>query len=319
MSQHSERVAFAAIWHQLPFEELAALVHHADALGYEAAYLDGDVTTVPSLGERDVLDGWTVQVALTLATRQIQIAAIHLVHHWNAARLAQSIATLERIAPGRQRTLVSVGGQEGDRSAGLRFPAHAERVLWLDEMLEAMKRLWSEPEVSCSGTFVQLEAARVRPRPDPAPVIEIGASATPTLGVVARRADAWNVNLPVVPYAVDAAADRLARECESVGRDPAGIERSQWLFARPERAGDDARTLAEYRRFAPWFSRFSDEELRLGFLSGGPETARERLTRFSQELALDLPVIDVTGLELAEARTVLEIFAPRHGGRASAS
>ena len=41
------RVGFAAIWHQLPFEQLLALVRHAERLGYEAAYLDGDVTDVP--------------------------------------------------------------------------------------------------------------------------------------------------------------------------------------------------------------------------------------------------------------------------------
>ena len=67
MSQAS-RLGFAAIWHGLPYEDLLELVRHAEALGYEAAYLDGDVTSVPSLGDRDVLDGWTVQTALTMAT-----------------------------------------------------------------------------------------------------------------------------------------------------------------------------------------------------------------------------------------------------------
>ena len=80
-------VAFS--WHQLGFEELRALVRHAEAKGFAAAYVDGDVSVIPSLGERDVLDGFTVTTALLAATERIAVTSIRLVHHWNAARLAQ--------------------------------------------------------------------------------------------------------------------------------------------------------------------------------------------------------------------------------------
>ena len=36
-------------WHQLPFEELRELVRHAERRGYAAAYVDGDVSVIPSL------------------------------------------------------------------------------------------------------------------------------------------------------------------------------------------------------------------------------------------------------------------------------
>ena len=310
MSPAPARIAFAAIWHQLPYEDLLALVRHAEALGYEAAYLDGDVTAVPSLADRDVLDGWTVQTALTMATERIALAAIHLVHHWNAARLAHAVASLERLAPGRQRVLVAVGGQPSDVRAGLPFPSHPERVAWLDETLDAMTRLWSEPEVSMTGRFVRLDRASVNPRPDPPPPLEVAAAGGRTLSVVARRAASWNINLPPVPDAVAAASRTLAEACSAWDRDPASVERSLWFFARPERTPDDPATLAEFRRFAPWFARFGDGALRPGFLVGGGESARARLAAASQELALDLPVVDVTGLPLAEACAALDVFAP---------
>ena len=88
------RLGFAATWQQLPYEELLELVRHAEALGYEAAYVDGDASPMQSLGGRGLPDGWTVQTALILATQRIRIASVRLVNHWNAARLAQSAATL---------------------------------------------------------------------------------------------------------------------------------------------------------------------------------------------------------------------------------
>jgi len=97
------RLGFAATWQQLPYEDLLELVRHAESLGYEAAYVDGDASPMQSLGGCGPPDGWTLQTALTLSSRRIRIASVRLVNHWNAARLAQSAATLERIAPGRQR------------------------------------------------------------------------------------------------------------------------------------------------------------------------------------------------------------------------
>src|SRR5262249_5324747 len=99
-------LAGALVWHTHPFQDLLALVRPAQALGYRAAYVDGDVSMIDSRGDGDVLDGWTTTVALLVSTTRIEIGSIRLVHHWNPARLAQAVATVERIAPGRLRFLV---------------------------------------------------------------------------------------------------------------------------------------------------------------------------------------------------------------------
>ncbi len=313
------RLAFATIWHQLPFEELLTLVRRAERLGYEAAYIDGDVTTIPSLGERDVLDGWTVQTAIALRTERIRLASIRLVHHWNAERLARATATLERIAPGRQRLFLGVGGQPADARTGLSFPSHADRVTWLGETVDAVRQLWTGEEVTTSGNHVRLNGARVRPALASPPAVEIAAAARRTLDVVARHADAWNLNLPAIEATVAGATRNLAEACERHGRSPLEIERSLWIFARPDRTVDDPSTLAEYRRFAPWFREFSDDALTPGFLVGGEGPARERLDQLAGRLALDLPVVDVTGLDLEAASGALEALAPLHEPAAAAS
>jgi alkanesulfonate monooxygenase SsuD/methylene tetrahydromethanopterin reductase-like flavin-dependent oxidoreductase (luciferase family) len=147
-------LAAAFTWHQLPFEELAALVRHAEALGYAAAYVDGDVSQLATVGERDVLDGWTVTTALAQRTTRIQLASIRLVHYWNAARLAQSFASFERIAPGRQRAFLAIGAHPADRAFGLPYPPVADRIAWLGETLAALRALWRGTPVVQRGRVV---------------------------------------------------------------------------------------------------------------------------------------------------------------------
>jgi alkanesulfonate monooxygenase SsuD/methylene tetrahydromethanopterin reductase-like flavin-dependent oxidoreductase (luciferase family) len=110
-------VAFA--WHTHPWKDLLGLVQHAEELGFAAAFVDGDVTTLASKSERDVLHGWTVLTALLAHTRRIQIGSIRLVHHWNAAQLAQAVATAELLFPGRLRCVIAAGDRPNDASFGL--------------------------------------------------------------------------------------------------------------------------------------------------------------------------------------------------------
>ena len=105
----------------------------------------------------DVLDGWTLTTALLARTQRIQIGSMRLVHHWNAARLAQATASAERIAPGRLRFLISIGDRPHDERFGLQRPNAGERVLWLDEMLTAVRGLWRGESVSMNGRFVTLD------------------------------------------------------------------------------------------------------------------------------------------------------------------
>src|SRR4029453_19202376 len=105
------------------------LVRLAEELGYDAAFVDGDATLHPG---RETLDGWTATVALLARTQPIPIGSLRLVPHWNAARLAQSVASAERIAPGRLRFLASIGDRPIDARFGLPDLPPAERIRWLD-------------------------------------------------------------------------------------------------------------------------------------------------------------------------------------------
>ncbi len=303
-------LAVAFVWHGFVWEDLLALVRRADALGYRAAWVDGDVSILPSRGERDVLDGWTVTTALLAATERIEIGSIRLVHHWNAAKLAQAVATAERIAPDRLRCLLSIGGHRLDTAFGLAFPPPAERIAWLEETVVALRRLWAGETVTSTGRHVRLDGARVRPLPRGGRMpIEVAGRGPRMLAAVAAHADRWDVNLPPVATRVHDAAQQLAAACHERGRDAAEIGRSLWIFTRAGVDPGDPAVHAAFRRWNPWFGWIPDRELPEAILAGSIPECRARLAAIRRELAIDLPVLDLSGLDRDAAERVMTELA----------
>ena len=296
-------------WHVLPWEDLLAIVRHAEQLGYAAAHVDGDVSMLTARQDAECLDGWTVTTALLASTQRIGIGSLRIVHHWNAARLAQAAATAERIAPGRLRFGISIGDWAVDARFGLRVPTAAERVDWLDETLDAVRALWRGETVTRSGPHVCLDRARVRPIPPGGRIrISVAGRRPRMLGVVARHADVWDVNLPPLAGRVTAAAERLAQACADCGRDPGEIERSMLLFTRVGVAPEAA--LGEYRRLNPWFGEIPDSEASRALIVGEPARCRERIRELSAELGLRHPILDLSGLGATPARRLLDLLGP---------
>jgi alkanesulfonate monooxygenase SsuD/methylene tetrahydromethanopterin reductase-like flavin-dependent oxidoreductase (luciferase family) len=292
--------------HHRSFGEVLALVERAEALGYRTAYVDGDVTVVPSRGDDPVLDGWTATVALLARTSRIEIGSIRLVHQWNAARLAQAVATAECVAPGRLRFLASIGGQPSDRRFGFALPPASERIAWLDEWLAALRRLWAGERVTVDGRYVTLDDAFVRPLPRGGSMpIEVGGAGARLLEVVARHADRWDLNIPPVARLVRDATSQLASACQAVGRDPTSIGRSMWLFARPGRSPGDASLAVEFRRWHSWFRSLPDADVGEAILTGPTSACRARIAAIRGDLGIDLPVLDLAGLSNREAERAL--------------
>ena len=299
-------VAFGA--HTHPFETLLELVRHAEALGFDLAWVDGDVSM---MRRPEVLDGWTVTTALLARSERIAIASLRLPHHWNAARLAQAAATAHRLFGERFRFVCSAGAQPVDRRFGLDWGGPAERVARLDETLEALRALWRGEPVTHQGRFVQLDGARIQATPPGGRLrIEIAGRGRRLLEVVAAHADGWDVNWPPIRARVEQAAAWLAEACARRGRDPASISRSLWIFTRLDRDPEDPALEREFRSGNPWFEEVSSEELREGLVAGDAARCTRRVIEIHQALDIDLPILDLTGLGASASRRTLEAFAP---------
>jgi hypothetical protein len=83
-----------------------------------------------------------------------------------------------------------------------------------------------------------------------------------------------------------------------------------WIYTRVQRSYDPTSAIAEYRRLNPWFDSLSDEECAAATVVGSAEHCRARLAELGDELKLDFPVIDLSGLDAAASRITLEGMAP---------
>jgi alkanesulfonate monooxygenase SsuD/methylene tetrahydromethanopterin reductase-like flavin-dependent oxidoreductase (luciferase family) len=257
--------------HWLELGAVLRLARRADELGYDLVIVDGDPTLDGAKPDRPVYDPTALAAAAIAHTRSARIAGIHLPLFWDAERLARQLATLQALANGRLVALFGVGATR----AGAAQPGPAERVARLDELLARARALLSEP--------VPFAVSAAGPR---------------ALDVVRRHADVWDANVPPL-------AERLRPLRERLGR---ALPTWCWVFARPAAGLDEA--AAAYHHHAPWFRGLAREQIARAILHGPPERCREQLERMREELDLALPVVDLTGLDEANARTALEWLAP---------
>lgn len=264
---------------------------------------------MPRRGEGDVLDGFTVTTALLASTERIGVGSIRLAHHWNAAKLAQAVATQERLFPGRVRFLISVGAQSIDRRFGL--PWAGDRAARLDETLQALRALWRGEHVTTDGTFVTLDDAWVRPAPPAGrPAIEVGCGMSSLLDVVVRHADCWDLNVPPTPARVRVAMDALVQVCERQERDAATIATQSWVLTRPQGDPKEADLVAAFRRWHPWFDHLTDAQAAKAVVAGSPDACLAQFDALRVS-GLQLPLADLTGLSRDAAHQAIDALSPK--------
>jgi hypothetical protein len=109
---------------------------------------------------------------------------------------------------------------------------------------------------------------------------------------------------------VERAAESLAAACRALGRDPASIGRTMWVFARPGCDPADPGLRREFLRWNPWHADLPLGELAEAIVAGSPEGCRMRIDTIRRDLGIDLPVVDCSGLHFDAARHVIDALAP---------
>jgi alkanesulfonate monooxygenase SsuD/methylene tetrahydromethanopterin reductase-like flavin-dependent oxidoreductase (luciferase family) len=105
--------------------------------------------------------------------------------------LAEELATVDVISNGRLVVGLSIGYlNEEFKAFGI---SRGERVARLEESVDLMKRIWTEPRVTHDGAFWSLDDVpqHIAPVQDPRPPIWIGAHSEMGVRRAARIGDAW--------------------------------------------------------------------------------------------------------------------------------
>lgn len=237
--------------------------------------------------KKDRLEGFTTLAYMAALHPQLKFGHSVLCQSFrNPALVAKMGATLQFLSGGRFILGLGAGGDEAEhRAYGYDFPSGGVRVAQLEEALQIIKALWTEEKATFEGTYYRVHEAYCEPKPEPAPLLMIGAFGPKMLRLAAKYAGEWNVSSTGIgQYRL--LAEKFERTCAEVGRDPATVRRS-WgggCVCAP--------TQAEVERLSG--GRFSaDDEEDFDFI-GTPAQLLEQIYPFIQ-LGVDHFIFDCGG------------------------
>lgn len=181
---------------------------------------DGKIPGQPGTPIPDPLI-WLAFAAAAAPTMRLG-TCILIVPQRNPLILAKELATLDQLSGGRIELGLGVGWLE-EEFDGLGVPWE-RRGARNDEYIEAMRTLWSGPEVEFHGEFVDFPKVTCSPRPVQASIpILVGGDSDVAIRRAARLADGY--------FPGEGDADRLAalitrvrHAADAAGRDPDSIE-----------------------------------------------------------------------------------------------
>ena len=235
--------------------------------------------------DRDCLECWTLLTAIAVEVKDIRIGSlVTSASYRNPALLAKMAASLDQVSGGRLEFGIGAGWKDVEYEAyGYRFPSAGERVSRLEECLEIITRLWTQPVADFHGDFHHVSNAVSAPKPAqrPHPPILIGGSRTRMLKIMAKYANVVNFVPQPDPESYAETLRRLERACEDVDRDCARIRKSHFITMMV--GADDAGVQRRLERVAQRDGMSPDESRlkRSRAFVGTTSQARDLLQRYT--------------------------------------
>jgi probable F420-dependent oxidoreductase len=221
--------------------------------------------------------------ALAADTRRARLGCLVLYPGYrNPALLARAATTLDHLSGGRFVMGLGAGWHEEEmRAHGYPFPPLRDRLDMLEESIQLIRGMLTQPRTSFAGRHFRTENASCLPAPvQPRLPLWVGGTGRKrTLRFAARHADGWNAAY-VGPEEYGSLNRALDEWCAREGRDPKTIERSvNLIFQLSSDAARAARVEDELR--ARWGAD-SVARLSQGSLIGTPDQAAKRIEEYLQ-------------------------------------
>jgi F420-dependent oxidoreductase-like protein len=279
----------------LSYEELLALVRAAEDAGFEAFFRSDHYTSFPGASHQPTTDAWTTLGGIARETSRISLGVlVSPVTFRIPGSFAKVVMTADEMSGGRVEVGVGAGWNEAEHAShGIPYPETRERIDMLEEELEILTGLWDQPDGwSFDGAHWQVRDAHLRPRDRSSygsrdgrkrPNLIVGGSGKPrNVRLAARFADEYNMSSSTAE-ACREAFERLADECQRIGRDPSEITRGAMLGVLVGRDEQEVRDrTSELMRLV---GAGTDAEAWMAghrgrWLSGTPDEARASLQPF---------------------------------------
>lgn len=211
----------------------------ADELGFDTAWLVDHLVDTDGPPESPCLEAWTLLAAIAARTSRIRLGVLVTSNTFrNPSLLLKEAVTVDHVSGGRLILGMGTGWHADEhRRYGFDLPAPAERVDRLEEAVEMVVRLMTEPRVTFEGRHYRLDDAVCEPRPVQQPRIPvlIAAHRPRMIRLAARLADQWDTFPELEGAATDGVTttveERMAAfeaACRDQARDPGTVRRSTW-------------------------------------------------------------------------------------------
>ena len=307
------------------FEEVRAQVRLADRLGF-ADLLTGMHYAAAPFQQYQLIPLLARLMAETERMRIITGVILLSLH--KPLDIAEQLATLDVMSGGRLVFGAGLGYRDVEFKAFGTSPA--ERVQRLEENLAAIKRLWTEDDVSMKASHFELDRATVslKPLQKPRPPIWLGANADAAVRRAARLADTWFINPHQRMDTIERQLALYKGVLAELGKPmPDELPLMREIFVARTRA--DAVRLArpyleeKYKVYAQWgqdkVMPKDDDDLSLGFdeltrdrfLLGSSDEVAEQIIGYSRRLGVNRMILSVhwVGMPHAQVVDTLNLFA----------
>jgi coenzyme F420-dependent glucose-6-phosphate dehydrogenase len=209
-------------------DELVRQAVVAEEVGFDIVACSDHLTPwwTEDLAPNNSGNAWVWLGAISQATKEPSIgtAVTGVIHRYHPVVLAQQIATLEILAPGR--TFLGVGSSEAmnEVPAGLdpdNYPPIGEQIERMEESVTIIRRLLDGETVTHEGKYFQAYNAKLYSLPERRPPIYMSAFGEQAAEVAGRLSDGvWTLADPREAPKVIAGYRRGA---EQAGREPGEI------------------------------------------------------------------------------------------------
>ena len=228
----------------------ADVAGRAEALGFESFWV-ADHLVLPGMLARDYpyggtgrgpideemayLDPWITLTFLGAVTKHVRLGTnVFLLPLRNPFVTAKAVATADVISGGRTILGVGVGWLESEYEAvGETFSNRGRRC---DELIEAIKALWTESTVDFSGEHYAFSNVKFAPKPvrKPHPPIYCGGNSPLALRRAATRCDGWLAPPDTSIEDFQRCVNTLADLRSAAGRDHLPFALTRSYFGRIE-------------------------------------------------------------------------------------
>jgi probable F420-dependent oxidoreductase len=200
------------------------------------------------LDNRPYFEPLTILTAVAAVTSKVRLGTSVLVLPWHdPPRLGKTVATLDHLSNGRVSLGIGVAMTEDEfENLGVDFKTRGRRT---DDLLGALKALWTQETPEYSGSFYTYSGQKFSPKPKqkPYPPILVGGGSKAALRRTARFGDGWHA-LRKTPGQIREAMADLGEMMDAAGRNIADLHISISLpvgmgMKASSRAADDHTSL----------------------------------------------------------------------------